>query len=168
MSPGRTCAELVSTRASSMDAEPKRAARSSCDARTWSAARARTAADSAREGIDPDGPGWWAGRMAGVAGFVGRERELSGLGAALGAGTRLVLVVGDAGVGKTRFAGEGMRRAAAGGLVSVWGRCLPLAEKLPLLPVTEALGELSWLDDGGLLEAALGMVPPYVRVEVAA
>jgi DNA-binding CsgD family transcriptional regulator len=75
----------------------------------------------------------------------------------------LLLVVGDAGVGKTRFAGEGMRRAAAGGLVSVWGRCLPLAEKLPLLPVAEALGEL---DGGGLLEAALALAPPYVRVEI--
>jgi hypothetical protein len=79
---------------------------------------------------------------------------------------RMVLVVGDAGVGKTRFAGEGMRQAAADGLVSVWGRCLPLAEQLPLLPVGDALGELSWLDGGGLLEAALGVVPEYVRVEV--
>src|SRR5262252_9757331 len=104
--------------------------------------------------------------MAGVAGFVGRERELAFLRAALGGDTRMVLVVGDAGVGKTRFAGEGMRRAAVGGLVSVWGRCLPLAEKLPLLPVAEALGELSRLDGGGLLEAALALAPPYVRVEI--
>jgi predicted ATPase len=104
--------------------------------------------------------------VAGLAGFVGRERELSRLRAALGAGTRLLLVVGDAGVGKTRFAGEGMRRAVADGLVPVWGRCLPLAEKLPLLPVAEALGELSRLDGGGLLEAALVVVPGYVRVEI--
>jgi hypothetical protein len=82
--------------------------------------------------------------VAEVAGFVGRERELARLGAALGGDTRMVLVVGDAGVGKTRFAGEGMRQAAADGLVPVWGRCLPLAEKLPLLPVGDALGEVSW------------------------
>jgi DNA-binding NarL/FixJ family response regulator len=105
--------------------------------------------------------------MAGVPGFVGRDRELSRLGLALGAATQLVLVVGDAGVGKTRFTGEGMRRATAGGLVSVWGRCLPLAEKLPLLPVAEALGELGRLDEGRLLEAALAMAPSYVRAEVA-
>jgi hypothetical protein len=85
---------------------------------------------------------------------------------ALGGDTRLVLVVGDAGVGKTRLAGEGMRRAAAQGMVTLWGSCLPLAKKLPLLPITEALGELSRLESGGLLEAMLGMVPPYVRAEV--
>src|SRR5215471_14776677 len=121
---------------------------------------------AAGRGLTWAGVGWWAGGVAGVAGFVGRDRELSRLRAALGAGTRLLLVVGDAGVGKTRFAGEGMRRAAAGGLVPVWGRCLPLAEKLPLLPVAEALGELSELDGGGVLEAALAMAPPYVRVEI--
>ena len=40
--------------------------------------------------------------------FVGREGELSRLAGVLGGDARLVLVVGDAGVGKTRFAGEGM------------------------------------------------------------
>jgi DNA-binding CsgD family transcriptional regulator/tetratricopeptide (TPR) repeat protein len=99
-------------------------------------------------------------------GFVGREHELSRLREALGGETRLLLVTGDAGVGKTRFVGEGMRRAVAGGLVWISGGCLPLAEKLPLLPVADALGELSRLDGGGLLEAALGAAPPYVRAEV--
>src|SRR5215472_8196764 len=112
------------------------------------------------------GIGWWAGRMAGLAGFAGRERELARLRAALSGDARLLLVVGDAGVGKTRFAGEGTRRAAADGLLSVWGGCLPLAEKLPLLPVVDALDELSRLNGGRLLETALGAAPPYVRVEV--
>jgi hypothetical protein len=92
------------------------------------------------EGLTWVGVGWWAGCMARVAGFVGRKRELAFLRAALGGDTRMVLMVGDAGVGKTWFAEEGMRRAAAGGMVPVWGRCLPLAEKLPLLPVAGALG----------------------------
>jgi predicted ATPase len=105
--------------------------------------------------------------MAGSVGFAGRERELSRLKGALGSDTRLVLVVGDAGVGKTRFAGEGMRRAAAGGMACVMGGCLPLAGELPLLPVAAALGELSRLQHGGLLEGALGKVPQYVRAEAA-
>src|SRR5690349_5706846 len=60
-----------------------------------------------------------------------------------------------------------MRRAATRGMTWVLGGCLPLAGELPLLPVADALGELSRVEDGGLLEGALGRVPPYVRVEVA-
>ena len=119
-----------------------------------------------RGGIDWTRSGWWAGRVTGSAGFAGRERELSSLRGALGGDARLLLVTGDAGVGKTRFVGEGMRRAAAGGMVSVLGGCLPLAGKLPLLPVADALGQLGRLDGGRLLEAALGTVPQYVRAEV--
>jgi ATP/maltotriose-dependent transcriptional regulator MalT len=104
--------------------------------------------------------------MAGSVGFVGRERELSRLLGALGDDARLVLVVGDAGVGKTRLAGEGMARAAAAGMVAVRGDCLPLAGTLPMLPVAQALAELAGLDDGAVLEAALGSVPEYVRAEV--
>jgi len=104
--------------------------------------------------------------MAAPVAFVGREGELARLLAALAGDTRLVLVVGDAGVGKTRFASEGMARAAAAGAVTVRGECLPLAETLPLLPVAEALGELARLDGGGLVEAALGVAPEYVREEV--
>jgi DNA-binding CsgD family transcriptional regulator/tetratricopeptide (TPR) repeat protein len=77
-----------------------------------------------------------------------------------------VLVVGDAGVGKTRFAGEGMARAAAAGMVMVRGECLPVAGTLPLLPVAAALGELGGLDGGGLLAAALDAAPQFVRAEV--
>jgi predicted ATPase len=86
--------------------------------------------------------------------------------AVLGADTRLLLVIGDAGVGKTRFVSEGMRRAAVGGVVSVWGECLPVRETLPLLPVADALGELSRVDRGEVLESALAVTPEYVRVEV--
>jgi hypothetical protein len=47
--------------------------------------------------------------------FAGRERELAGLRAALDGESRLVLVAGDAGIGKTRFVTEGLR-----GTPSVW------------------------------------------------
>jgi DNA-binding CsgD family transcriptional regulator len=120
-----------------------------------------------RLGIDGAGWCWWAGGVEGLAPLVGRERELARMRGGLAGDARLLLVVGDAGVGKTRLVGEGVQRAAAaGGLVSLWGGCLPLAEKLPLLPVAQALGELSGLEGGRLLEAALAVVPGYVRVEL--
>jgi predicted ATPase len=103
--------------------------------------------------------------VEGPVGFVGRERELGRLEAALSAHICL-LITGDAGVGKTRFIGEGMARAAAAGLVTLRGECLPTADKLPLLPVAAALGELARRDDGALLDGALGSTPPYVREEV--
>jgi DNA-binding SARP family transcriptional activator/predicted ATPase len=60
----------------------------------------------------------------GDGGFVGRRRELEQLHAALssarGGSRRLVLVAGDAGIGKTRLLEEFARRADAD---VVWGRC---------------------------------------------
>jgi DNA-binding CsgD family transcriptional regulator len=94
--------------------------------------------------------------------FAGRERELAGLRAALGDGSRLVLVAGDAGIGKTRFVTEGLRDTP-----QVWGACLPLAEKLPFLPVTETLDALSRIGDGALLAGALAAIPPYAQAEAA-
>jgi predicted ATPase len=105
--------------------------------------------------------------LAGWGAFVGRESELSRLQSSLAERARLVLVVGDAGIGKTRFVAEGLARAAAGGVLAVGGGCLPLTEKLPLLPVADALGELSRLDGGAPFETALTVAPAYVRPEVA-
>jgi DNA-binding NarL/FixJ family response regulator len=102
--------------------------------------------------------------VGGSTAFVGRDRELSRLRSEVGGDTRLLLVVGDAGVGKTRLVTEAMGRVA--GVVSVWGGCLPLRETLPLLPVMDALGELSRIDGGKLLDDALAVTPRYVRVEV--
>jgi DNA-binding CsgD family transcriptional regulator/tetratricopeptide (TPR) repeat protein len=118
------------------------------------------------EGLTRPGLGWWAGRVTGPVIFVGREGELSRLQGALGGNARVVLVVGDAGVGKTCFVAEGMARASASGLVMLRGECLPLVSTLPLLPVAAALDQLSRQDGGGLLEAALDAAPGFVRAEV--
>ena len=103
--------------------------------------------------------------MTGSGVFVGREAELSGLRASLQGDARLLLVVGDAGIGKTRFVAEGVRDADAERRLSVWGACLPLAERLPLLPIAEALDALSRQEGGVLLERALARAPEYVRME---
>ena len=58
------------------------------------------------------GVGWWAIRVGGSAAFVGRDRELSHLRSEVGGDTRLLLVMGDAGVGKTRLVTEAMQRMA--------------------------------------------------------
>jgi hypothetical protein len=62
---------------------------------------------------------------------------LSRLQSALARRVRLTLVVGDAGIGKSRFVGEGLGRASVGGMLTVGGGCLPLTGKLPLLPVVD-------------------------------
>jgi hypothetical protein len=105
--------------------------------------------------------------MVGTGVFVGREGELSRLRSALAGRARLVLVVGDAGIGKTRFVAEGLARATHDGMLTISGGCLPLAEKLPLLPVADALRDLTRLDGGAPFEAALAAAPAYVRPEVA-
>src|SRR5512132_3760601 len=105
--------------------------------------------------------------MAGTGVFVGREGELSRLQSALAERARLVLVVGDAGIGKTRFVSEGLAQTAASGMSVISGGCLPLAEKLPLLPVADAIDELGRLGGGAPFEAALEAAPAYVRSEVA-
>ena len=97
--------------------------------------------------------------------FVGREAELSSLRASLHGGARLLLIVGDAGIGKTRFVAEGLRDADAERRLSVWGACLPLAERLPLLPIAEALDALGRQEGGVLFERALARAPEYVRME---
>src|SRR5215469_3431637 len=116
--------------------------------------------------IDRLPSGWCAVGMARRGVFVGREPELALLARALSEDVRLVLVVGDAGIGKTRFAAEGMSLAAAAGMLTVRGECLPLAATLPMLPVTSALRELARLDGGAVMESALTALPGFARQEV--
>ena len=130
------------------------------------ARHATSALLAAEKEIDGHAGGWWHGRMAGPAGFVGREDELSRLLGALGGDARLVLVMGDAGAGKSRFVDEGIARAEAMGMTMVRGECLPLSAALPLLPVADALDDLGGRSGSGLLNAALEAAPGYVRHEI--
>jgi class 3 adenylate cyclase len=76
--------------------------------------------------------------------LIGREAELSELEDALldanrGAG-KVVLLGGDAGMGKTRLATELQERAAQIGMTRLWGGSSEADLELPYLPFVEALG----------------------------
>ena len=80
--------------------------------------------------------------------FVGRAVELAALDAALAAAADgqpgVVLVGGEAGVGKTRLLDEFTTRATAAGFVVLVGHCIELgADGLPLAPLVDALRALA-------------------------
>ena len=81
--------------------------------------------------------------------MVGREKEqeqlLSHLGEAISGEGRLVLISGEAGVGKTRLCGEFERRATALGCVVLVGRCVPGVPS-PYLPFQEAFSKYASID----------------------
>jgi DNA-binding CsgD family transcriptional regulator len=76
--------------------------------------------------------------------MVGRDVELGELEARLrqaaGGQGRVVLLAGEAGIGKTRVARELQRRAQASGLLSLWSTCSGADLSLPYLPFLEAIG----------------------------
>ncbi len=83
-----------------------------------------------------------------VAPLVGRERELTWLddrlAAAADAAPGVVVVAGDAGVGKTRFVREVAGRAAGDGWTVLTGACIELSEGAAVLaPVAEVLRQLA-------------------------
>ena len=101
--------------------------------------------------------------------FVGRTEELARLTAAAeraAAGTPTVVVVGgEAGVGKTRLAGEVMASARAAGAKVLAGGCVELGgEGVPFAPLIEALRAfVRDLDEPSLAR----LVPAQAREELA-
>ncbi|MFG2823483.1 ATP-binding protein [Kitasatospora sp. NPDC048365] len=98
------------------------------------------------------------GRAAGPRGFafVGRERELAAVVGALSARPAVVLVQGEAGVGKSRLVAEASAVLRGRGVGSVLGGCHPLREPLPFGPVIDAL------------ETIGPLLPPDARIGAAA
>ena len=92
--------------------------------------------------------------------LVGRARELAGIGVLLeelraGRG-RLLLLTGEAGIGKTRLARELAGRALATGTAVVWGRCVETEGAPAYWPWRQALAGLGADPDalfGGHLES---------------
>jgi len=98
--------------------------------------------------------------------LAGRRRELAALGRHLSHGDgRLLLVTGEAGIGKTALVDAAGQ--LADGVVVVAGSCLPLATEVPLLPVTELLRGVHEHDGGQLLKQVLADCPSYVGGAIA-
>lgn len=102
--------------------------------------------------------------------MVGRDRELARLEAAALAAVRgdskVAVVRGDTGVGKSRLAGEATNLAATLGMVALKGECSESDLSLPYLPIVEAIG--AHLNDDTVraeLRAMLGDdVAPLARI----
>ncbi|GAA2142327.1 helix-turn-helix transcriptional regulator [Nocardioides koreensis] len=95
-----------------------------------------------------------------IARIAGRRTELTAVRRHLETGTGLLLVTGEAGMGKTGLVATA---AAVGsdGFVAT-GMCLPLASEVPLLPVADVLRTVHQSDGGHWLDKALSQCAPYV------
>ncbi|MEJ3746670.1 AAA family ATPase [Actinomycetes bacterium KLBMP 9797] len=86
------------------------------------------------------------GDAPGSVGFAGRVGELRMMSDAMGAAERgdgaVVVVAGDAGIGKTRFCREVAIRASGREFVVAWGTCWPDGGAPPLWPWQAILREL--------------------------
>jgi predicted ATPase len=98
---------------------------------------------------------------------IGRDEELSRLEDALldaaRSEGRFIVVMGDAGTGKSRFAAEAEGRARRLGFTVMHGACSEAELTLPYLPLIEALGNYIATQDTGTLARRLG----GVRTELA-
>ena len=90
--------------------------------------------------------------------YVGRERELGQITAALDGGSagrgQLIMLIGEPGIGKTSLADRAAERAARRGFTVLWGRCWEAGGAPAYWPWLDLLGELvRALDDAALLRA---------------
>jgi ATP/maltotriose-dependent transcriptional regulator MalT len=107
--------------------------------------------------------------VAGAQPLVGRRTELALVTQTLvgGPGPHVMVLVGEAGVGKTRLLTQATRDARAAGVTVLAGNCLPLTDTVPFLPLTEALRALGSADARTQASAVLQRCAPHVRSELA-
>ncbi|MFF1873204.1 ATP-binding protein [Kitasatospora herbaricolor] len=102
------------------------------------------------------------GAAPGASGFacVGRQRELGLLLAAVRSPPAVVLVEGEAGIGKSRLVHEAAAALAAEGRPVLTGFCHPLREPFPYGPVVDALRRAGrWLPTEGVAPTAGALAP---------
>jgi predicted ATPase/class 3 adenylate cyclase len=103
-------------------------------------------------------------------GFVGRERELAAIHEAWERALadrrcKLVTIVGEAGVGKSRLVAEALASVRAR---LVQGRCLPYGEGITYWPVVEVIRQLGTSPLDGAAAAAIGSVLGETEVATSA
>ena len=103
--------------------------------------------------------------MTRTGSLVGRRAELEQL-LALASGDQSAVVLGDAGVGKTRLVAEVMAHLRRGGRLVATVACLPLAAPLPLLAIVDVL-KIMFGRENGLFSTVLESCSSYVRDELA-
>ncbi|TDC50147.1 LuxR family transcriptional regulator [Actinomadura sp. KC345] len=102
--------------------------------------------------------------------LIGRGAEFAELAAALeraaGGGAAVVLVSGDAGVGKTHLVSALARAARDEGCAVMVGQCAELGESMPYLPLTDALwaSAQSGAPEADEVRAAIGARPVLGRL----
>ena len=98
--------------------------------------------------------------------FVGRERELAELAAKLRAAAGghggIVMVLGEAGIGKTRLANDFMAIARSQGAVVVCGRAFEGEGQAPYGPWVEAIEGFASQHDSDELRERIGFDAPYI------
>ena len=99
--------------------------------------------------------------------MVGRDAELGIVArflGRLGAGCRVLLLEGEAGIGKTALVGALTRASEARGAVVLTGHCYDLTETPPYGPWVELFGQYASSDTVPLPEAfALATTGPFRR-----
>ncbi len=95
-----------------------------------------------------------------AAQIAGRRAELAAVRRHLESGSGLLVVAGEAGVGKTRLVTTAADTVAD--VLVVRASCLPLATEVPLLPWAEALHQVAVVDEGSWLREALSGAPSYI------
>ena len=95
--------------------------------------------------------------------IAGRRTELAAVRRHLEAGSGLLLVTGEAGIGKTTLVTAASRSAD---IFVATGHCLPLSTEAPLLAITDAIRSIHD-HDPHWLEEALAQCPAYVAASLS-
>jgi DNA-binding CsgD family transcriptional regulator len=95
--------------------------------------------------------------------LVGRADELAQLRAAVRQPPTVILIEGEAGIGKTRLIRDWLAEPALAGVTSLVGHCSPLREPLPFGPVIDALAAAAnRIPDRALASPVTGALRPLL------